>query len=198
MYSVEYISKIKFILSIIIYALYGLSVLSLGFLVLMNVCSSSQHDHHQIGNINHQPLFRVRSGNNDILIFFVAVMPWSLGSSGLRHFRQWLTSQLTGLFQGLKMKMLTLQWRHNGHDGVSNHQPHHCLLNRLFRRRSTRHQSSASLAFVRGIHRWPVNSPHTWPVARKMFPFYIIMNLVLISLKIFPHVMFVWCLMRTQ
>ena len=29
-----------------------------------------------------------------------------------------------------------LQWRHDGHDGVSNHQPHHCLLNRLFWRRS--------------------------------------------------------------
>ena len=33
------------------------------------------------------------------------------------------------------------------------------------------HQSSASLAFVRGIHRWPVNSPHKWPVTRKMFSF---------------------------
>ena len=33
------------------------------------------------------------------------------------------------------------------------------------------HQSSASLAFVRGIHRGPVNSPHKWPVTRKMFPF---------------------------
>ena len=32
-----------------------------------------------------------------------------------------------------------------------------------------KHQSSASLAFVRGIHRWPVNSPHKWPVTRKMF-----------------------------
>ena len=30
----------------------------------------------------------------------------------------------------------TLQWHHNEHDGVSNHQPHHCLLNRLSRRRS--------------------------------------------------------------
>ena len=39
-----------------------------------------------------------------------------------------------------------------------------------------KHQSSASLAFVRGIHRWPVNSPHKWPVTRKMFPFdYVIM-----------------------
>ena len=34
-----------------------------------------------------------------------------------------------------------------------------------------KHQSSASLAFVRGIHRWPVNSPHKWPVTRKMLPF---------------------------
>ena len=34
-----------------------------------------------------------------------------------------------------------------------------------------KHQSSASLAFVWGIHRWPVNSPHKWPVKRKMFPF---------------------------
>ena len=33
-----------------------------------------------------------------------------------------------------------------------------------------KHQSSASLAFVRGIHRWPVNSPHKWPVTRKIFP----------------------------
>ena len=33
------------------------------------------------------------------------------------------------------------------------------------------HQSSASLAFVRGIHRSPVNSPHKGPVTRKMFPF---------------------------
>ena len=35
-----------------------------------------------------------------------------------------------------------------------------------------KYQSSASLAFVRGIHRWPVNSPHKWPVTRKMFPFH--------------------------
>ena len=34
-----------------------------------------------------------------------------------------------------------------------------------------KHQSSASLAFVRGIHRGPVNSPHKGPVTREMFPF---------------------------
>ena len=34
-----------------------------------------------------------------------------------------------------------------------------------------KHQSSASLAFVRGIHRWPVNSPHKGPVTRNMCSF---------------------------
>ena len=34
-----------------------------------------------------------------------------------------------------------------------------------------KHQSSESLAFVKGIHRGPVNSPHKWSVKRKMFPF---------------------------
>ena len=34
-----------------------------------------------------------------------------------------------------------------------------------------KHQSSTSLAFVRWIHRWPVNSPHKGPVTRKIFPF---------------------------
>ena len=34
-----------------------------------------------------------------------------------------------------------------------------------------KHQRPATLAFVRGIHRWPVNSPHKRPVTRKMFPF---------------------------
>ena len=34
-----------------------------------------------------------------------------------------------------------------------------------------KYQSSALLAFVRGILRWRMNSPHKWPVTRKMFPF---------------------------
>ena len=33
-----------------------------------------------------------------------------------------------------------------------------------------KHQSSSSLTFVTGIHRWPVNSPHKGPVTRKRFP----------------------------
>ena len=33
------------------------------------------------------------------------------------------------------------------------------------------YQSSESLAFMRGVHRRPVNFPHKWPVTWKMFPF---------------------------
>ena len=64
----------------------------------------------------------------------------------------------------------SLQWRHNGRDGVSDHQPHDCLLNHSSVDHR-KHQISASLAFVMEIHRWPVNSPHKWPVTRKMFTF---------------------------
>ena len=47
-----------------------------------------------------------------------------------------------------------------------------------------KHQSSASLAFVRGIHRWPANSPHKGPITRKMFPFDdVIMEVDWLSLK---------------
>ena len=35
----------------------------------------------------------------------------------------------------------------------------------------SKHQSSALLAFVWEIHRWPVNFPHKWPVTRKIIPF---------------------------
>ena len=35
-----------------------------------------------------------------------------------------------------------------------------------------KHQNSALLAFVSGIHRWPVNSPHKGPVTRKMYSFH--------------------------
>ena len=44
-----------------------------------------------------------------------------------------------------------------------------------------KHQSSASLAFVRGIHRSPVNSPHKGPVTRKMFPFDDVIMITLID-----------------
>ena len=50
-----------------------------------------------------------------------------------------------------------------------------------------KHQSSAPLAFVRGIHRGPVISPHKWPVTRKMFPFDdVIMSFWLVTAFLLP------------
>ena len=77
----------------------------------------------------------------------------------------------------------SLRLRHNERDCVSNHQPHDYLLNRLFRRRSKK-TSKLIVTGVwgeGGIHRSPVNSPHKRPVTRKMFPFYDVIILILLS-----------------
>ena len=62
---------------------------------------------------------------------------------------------------------MPLQWRHNECNGVSNYQCLHCFVYSPICSGTglRKHQSSTSLAFVRGIHRLPT------PVARKMFPF---------------------------
>ena len=65
----------------------------------------------------------------------------------------------------------SLHWRHNDHDGVSNHQPHGCLLNRLFRRRSKKTSKLRVTGLCVGNSPGPVNSPHKGPVTRKLFPF---------------------------
>ena len=52
-----------------------------------------------------------------------------------------------------------LGWRHNERDCVSNHQPHDCYSTVYSIVDQRKHQISASLAFLRGIHQWPVNSP---------------------------------------
>ena len=66
---------------------------------------------------------------------------------------------------------LPLHCRHNDHGGVSNHQPHGCLLNRLFRRRSKKTSKLCVTGLCAGNSPGPVNSPHKGPVTRKMFPF---------------------------
>ena len=65
----------------------------------------------------------------------------------------------------------SLHWRLNDHDGVSNHQPHGCLLNRLFKRRSKKTSKLRVTGLSAGNSPGPVNSPHKGPITRKMFPF---------------------------
>ena len=70
-----------------------------------------------------------------------------------------------------KARCMSLYWRHNDHDGASNHQPHGCLLNRLFRRKSKKTSKLRVTGLCVGNSPGPVNSPHKGPVTRKMFPF---------------------------
>ena len=65
----------------------------------------------------------------------------------------------------------SLQERHNGRDGVSQTSVLVVCSTVCSGADQRTHQSFASLAFVRGIHRWPVVSPHKGPVTRKMVPF---------------------------
>ena len=51
---------------------------------------------------------------------------------------------------------MTLRWRHNRRDSVSNHQPQHCLPNRLFRRRSKKTSKLRVTGLCAG------NSPVSW------------------------------------
>ena len=63
--------------------------------------------------------------NVDIDIFFLT-----------RSFNLGQKSQAVCIVASQGTESLPLRWRHNGHDSVSNHQPHHCLLNGLFGCRS--------------------------------------------------------------
>ena len=132
----------------------------------------TRENHWQITSlVNKKPLFTIT-----LALFFIHILlrvcyptqsiPWLLASPG-----QVSAATCMTLINFSWKVSVSLQWCHNGRDGVSNHQLLDCLLKRLSRRRSKKHQSSASLALVRGIHRWPVNSPHKGPVTQKMFPF---------------------------
>ena len=71
-------------------------------------------------------------------VFFV-VNPnsrWTYSRVGCRWFELSWRSSNGNIVDYLQKPSHALQWRHNGRDSVSNHQPHDCLLNRLFRRRS--------------------------------------------------------------
>ena len=85
-------------------------------------------------------------------------------SKGFRYFKRW--------------DIVTLHWRHNDHGGISNHQPHGCLLNRLFRRRSKKTSKLRVTGLCAGKSPGPVNSPHKGPVTRKMVPFDSIMKIM--------------------
>ena len=98
----------------------------------------SQRRHRLFGVRIYKPDDRFR------LIMGISIKKWSWNKclyviGGVEFDAIILAANRIGItfYQGVSWKILgTLWWRHYGCDGVSNHQPHHCLLNRLFRRRS--------------------------------------------------------------
>ena len=66
---------------------------------------------------------------------------------------------------------VVLQWRPNGLDGVSDHQPYDCLLSRLFSHRSKKASKLRITGLCAGNSPVTGEFPHKGPVTRKMFPF---------------------------
>ena len=75
--------------------------------------------------------------------------PWTGSEPKVK--RSWSIRKLVCILQTTcwkELSWITSHWRHDERDCFSNHQLHDCLLNSLFRRRSRKHQSFASLAFL--------------------------------------------------
>ena len=110
---------------------------------------------HIIPSVSHHPWFRANSGKNishyDMLL--IIMIRWQY------HYNDVIMGDMASQITSLTIVYTTV---YSGTD-------------------KRKHQSSASLAFMRGIHRWPVNSPHKWPATRKMFPFHDVIMLFLSS-----------------
>ena len=92
---------------------------------------------------------------------------------------------------GTQEYALTLQWRHNERDGVSNHQPHDCLLNRVFKHRSKKTSNLRATGLCEGNSPVTGEFPHKWPATWKMLPFDdVIMPMI-------PWILF-WCIVMAS
>ena len=92
-------------------------------------CISIGMDGHSTGEVQYTGFWQSVDSSNEFKFKFKSVYCYTI------QFKLQVTCDVTRYrLQGWDTQ--TLQWRHNEHDGVSNHQPHDCLLNRLFRHRS--------------------------------------------------------------
>ena len=114
-----------------------------------------------------------------MLSFWWYCRHWRLRKWSYDNFRcsQWRTFRQNVIFVQwppfyiITYPQITLHWRHNDHGGVSNHHPHDCLSNRLFRRRSKKTSKLRVTGLCERNSPGPVNSPHKGSVTRKMVPF---------------------------
>ena len=123
------------------------------------------------------PVDSHRKGQWRGALMFSLMCAWTIGRANSPEAVDFIYPWLVFAFE---LIIYSLQWCHNAHDDVSNHQPNDCLLTSLFRHWSKKTSKLRVTDLDRGIHRWPVNSPHKWPVTRKMFPFD---NVIMVSDK---------------
>ena len=103
-------------------------------------------------------IFAMRLRGIQVIVLFLAIISLWLNTS-VSYFvcahdgKRYSVEIYLELLLWTQIWLLPLRWRHNGRDSVSNHQPHDCLLNVYSDADQRKHQSSASLAFVLGIHR---------------------------------------------
>ena len=71
----------------------------------------------------------------------------------------------------LCLGLFSLQWRHNGRDSASNHQPHDCLLKHLFRRRSKKTSKLRVTSHCAGNSPGTGEFPAQMASNAEMFPF---------------------------
>ena len=135
---------------------------------------------------------RVNSDGADVMIYLVFKIKDEKKQQKNKHSELGDIDVVSGLITFTKM---SLRWRHNGHDGVSNHLPRHCLLHRLFGCRSKKTSKLRVTDLCAGNSPGPVNSPHKWPVTRKMFPF----DEVIMVMLIFQYfVIKIWIIPETN
>ena len=123
----------------------------------------------------------------DIVFFFF----FSL----LSHFRLIHSFYLHLLYSSgstLAQVMVLLQWCHNGRDDVTDYRRLNCYPTVCSGANQRKHQGPASLAFVGGIYRWLMYSPHKMTVTRKMFPFDDVIMLLQDVTKPLPKPMFIY------
>ena len=105
--------------------------------------------------------FAKANGNQEIYLVDLRIFGCTLSRGWERNAQVRLLHLRLTAAKPILPSTITLQWRHNERDGVSNRHGFHCLLNRLFGRRSKKiSKFRVTVLCVRGNYRWLLDFPY--------------------------------------